>query len=138
MRHLSARAPLAALLAAAGCGGYSSSSSSSAPTCSTTTDVAITAAGFTPAAVNLPGGGCLRFTAGDAGPHQPASDPQAGQVDCPELNAPSPLAQGQTFTARLSGAGAKTCGFHDSLNAALRGTVTMTSAAPVDPGTPGY
>ena len=137
-------AVVAALALACGGGGGGDAGpplTSQAVTCSQTVQVTVTTAGgFVPATLSVPGGGCVRITSGDAGPHDPKSDPHPSHGDCPELNAPAPLAAGESFTARMAG-GPKTCGLHDNLNPALVGTVTVTSAAPtpqpVD-GLPGY
>jgi plastocyanin len=131
--------PVWLLACAAACGG-GSGDEGAAPlqggaatfTCGTIAEVSITAAGFQPAAVSVPGGGCVRFTNADGAPHQPASDPHLAHTDCPELNVAAPLAAGADVTAKLR-SGPKSCGFHDHLHpppSAWAGAVSVTGVTP--------
>lgn len=121
----------AGLLALAGCGGSNSSSSSGSltnaftgtlsiagplptgtTTCQATHSVTFTSAGADLHTVSAAGGDCLSFTNSDTASHRPAS---IGTPACAELDAPLPLAQGQSFTTTPLG-GSKTCHWQDLLN----------------------
>jgi len=85
-----------------------------------------TAQGVIPNTGTVGAGGTVRFVNGDISPHQPASDPHPTHTLCPELNGPV-LQSGGTFDA-VMGAGPKSCGFHDhvdALNASMTGTVAV-------------
>jgi hypothetical protein len=71
--------------------------------------VTFSSAGASTQLLSVPGGDCVRFVNGDlVNVHQPA---QIG-TNCPELDAPLPLAPGDPFqTAALNGP--KTCQWQD-------------------------
>jgi hypothetical protein len=124
---LGARLILVSLFGIAGCGGsdaaapnpfegtlsISSALPAGATTCGATQTVAFSAAGASVHQLSVAGGDCVTFTSADsAGAHQPAS---FGTTSCPELNAPSALSAGQSFTTQpLSGP--KTCIWQDLNN----------------------
>jgi hypothetical protein len=81
-------------------------------TCLATHTVTFTSTGLSVRTVSAAGGDCLAFTNADTASHRPAT---IGTPICAELNAPAPLAQGQTFTTAPLG-GPKTCFWQDSLN----------------------
>lgn len=109
------------------CGGGSSSNPPGAPT---GVEVDFTAAGVTPASVNVASGGQVQFVNKDTASHQVSS------TACPELNTAA-MAAGQSTTVGISGT--KQCPFVDSLNPSavnFRGTVNVAPAGS-DAG-PGY
>jgi hypothetical protein len=83
-----------------------------ATVCGSTKVVALTAAGPSLAQIAAAGGDCVSFTGADtAATHRPVS---SGSPACPELTAPSPLANGQSYpTPPLSGP--RTCAWQDQV-----------------------
>ena len=107
-----------AVLAAA-CGG-SSSSSPSAPTPApapsgpptSTTTITITASGASPQNITVTPGSRVTFVNNDSRTHEMNSDPHPVHSDCPEINAVSFLATGQSKQTDALNT-PRTCGFHD-------------------------
>ena len=90
---------------------------------------------FLPATVTVSTGGSVRFTNFGNGPHSATSDitvaAQPGQFDSGVLQ------RGQTFTTpAFTTAG--TYAYHDTINTALRGTITVIDATAGYPGYPYY
>ena len=116
---------LTATVLASACGG-GASDPSPAPGPSTVT-VTITNGVASPRTFTVPRGGQVIFTNNDTVVHEMYSDPHPEHTDCPEFDSVGRLASGQTRQTNNL-ATARTCGFHDHLNAAtstLRGSVTI-------------
>ena len=119
---------------AVGCGGDSSSSPSSPSTTppptgppTATTTITITASGVSPQNITVTAGSRVTFVNNDSRTHEMNSDPHPVHSDCPEINAVSFLAVGQSKqTDPLNTR--RTCGFHDhnrDADPSLRGTITI-------------
>ena len=121
LRRLGVVAASCALVAlAAGCGGDSGSSSPSSPSTTppptgpptATTTITITASGVSPQNITVAAGSRVTFVNNDSRTHEMNSDPHPVHSDCPEINAVSFLAAGQSKqTDPLNTR--RTCGFHD-------------------------
>jgi hypothetical protein len=86
--------------------------------CGSTRAVTLTAAGPSAGQVTAAGGDCVTFSGADpAATHRPVS---IGSPACPELTAPSPLANGQSYTTPPL-AGPKTCAWQDQVTASTGG-----------------
>lgn len=113
-----------------GCGGSSNSGGGNTCNPGTTAAITIKSTGVSPVAVCVLPGGSVTFTNSDTATHDLVSD-----GTCPELNT-GPLA-GSGGTVTLTFPTAKTCSFHDSVNAsntAFQGTVAVTTAPATGPG----
>ena len=105
---------------AAACGGDSSSPSSPSPTPTpspsnpptATTTITITSSGVSPQNITVTAGSRVSFVNNDSRTHEMNSDPHPVHSDCPELNAVSFLAVGQTKQTDVLNT-RRTCGFHD-------------------------
>ena len=111
-------AACAVAVLAAACGGDSSSPSSPTPTPppsgppTATTTITITASGVSPQNITVSPGSRVTFVNNDSRTHEMNSDPHPVHSDCPEINAVSFLAVGQSKqTDPLNTP--RTCGFHD-------------------------
>jgi plastocyanin len=129
---LTAACAVAALAAA--CGGDSSSSPSSPSTTppptgppTATTTITITASGVSPQNITVTAGSRVTFVNNDTRTHEMNSDPHPVHSDCPEINAVSFLAVGQSKqTDPLNTR--RTCGFHDHNQpsvTSLQGTIQI-------------
>ena len=125
---IAALAVLAAALAGGACGGSSPSAPAPAitqPAASLT--VTITATGVSPRSLQVPMGGRVTFVNSDSRTHEMNSDPHPVHTDCPEINAVSFLAVGQSKqTDPLNTV--RTCGFHDHnqpTTTSLQGTIRI-------------
>ncbi len=113
----------------------SSSSSPSAPTSTpsptpsptATTTITITANGASPQNITVAPGSRVTFVNNDSRTHEMNSDPHPVHSDCPEINAVSFLAVGQSKATDALNT-PKTCGFHDHNQpsaASLQGTIRI-------------
>ncbi|MFL5322209.1 MAG: hypothetical protein ACJ790_21305 [Myxococcaceae bacterium] len=90
----------------------------------------LSAGGMSPQVMNVPTGAQVTFVNHDTIAHQPASDAEPANADCPELNSPV-LQPGASFTATM-GSTPRNCGLHDHMNPAnsiFFGTITIVSPA---------
>src|SRR5262245_34955295 len=121
LRRLGVAAACAVAALAIGCGGDSSSSSSPSSPSPTppptgpptaTTTITITGSGVSPQNITVTAGSRVTFVNNDSRTHEMNSDPHPVHSDCPEINAVSFLAAGQSKqTDPLNTR--RTCGFHD-------------------------
>jgi plastocyanin len=135
LRRLGVAAAACAVAAlAVGCGGDSSSSPSSPSTTppptgppTATTTITITASGVSPQNITVTAGSRVTFVNNDTRTHEMNSDPHPVHSDCPEINAVSFLAVGQSKqTDPLNTR--RTCGFHDHNQpsvTSLQGTIQI-------------
>jgi plastocyanin len=117
----------------AACGGDSSSPSSPTPTPppsgppTATTTITITASGVSPQSITVSPGSRVTFVNNDSRTHEMNSDPHPVHSDCPEINAVSFLAVGQSKqTDPLNTV--RTCGYHDHnqpTTTSLQGTIRI-------------
>ena len=131
LRVLTAACAVAVLTAA--CGGDSSSPSSPTPTPppsgppTATTTITITASGVSPQSITVSPGSRVTFVNNDSRTHEMNSDPHPVHSDCPEINAVSFLAVGQSKqTDPLNTV--RTCGYHDHnqpTTTSLQGTIRI-------------
>ena len=71
----------------------------------------------------------MTFLNASEAPHQIASAPHPGHIDCPQLNAPA-LEPGDRYTVFMNDRD-ETCGFHDELDPDdLQGTITVGAGRP--------
>ena len=111
---MSARvALLLAVLGAAACGSSGGSTTPSpAPPPTQTNSITITAAGVSPAAIQIAAGSRVLFINNDSRSHNMTSDPHPEHDQCPEINQVGFLSPGQSReTGNL--VTVRTCGFHD-------------------------
>lgn len=85
--------------------------------------VLMTAAGFSPAQVNISQGSTIIFVNQDSVPHWPASGVHPTHQLCPGFDALQPLEQGQAYSFTFTEA--KTCPMHDHLNPSVRGNIII-------------
>jgi plastocyanin len=127
-------AACAVVALAAACGGDSSSPSSPTPTPTppsgpptATTTITITASGVSPQNITVSPGSRVTFVNNDSRTHEMNSDPHPVHTDCPEINAVSFLAAGQSKqTDPLNTV--RTCGYHDHnqpTTTSLQGTIRI-------------
>jgi plastocyanin len=118
---------------AAGCGGDSSSPSSPSPTPApsgpptATTTITITSNGASPQNITVSPGSRVTFVNNDSRTHEMNSDPHPVHSDCPEINAVSFLAAGQSKQTDALNT-VRTCGFHDHNQpsvTSLQGTIRI-------------
>ena len=80
-----------------------------------------------PAQVTITTGQSVTFVNNDSRIHDMSSDPHPTHTDCPEMNAVSSMASGQTKATNAFPA-ARTCGFHDHnnpTNGSLQGRIVI-------------
>jgi hypothetical protein len=112
------RALLAAIAAAIpACGGGGGGGASNAPTNPVPSGptIRITAAGLTPARLEVASGSVVVFANADTRSHEPSSDPHPTHTDCPPFASVGVLLPGQQRATGPLPAG--TCAFHDHLSA---------------------
>lgn len=86
--------------------------------------VEMTSAGFAPSAVTVKKGTVVTFINNDSRPRWPASAVHPIHSCYPGFDSRGSVASGDSFS--FTAGVAKTCDFHDHLNSALRGTLTVT------------
>jgi plastocyanin len=136
MRRLRQVCLALASAAAFGCGGSSGPSSPSpspapspspSPGPSGGTTITITASGVSPGDITVPVGSRVTFVNNDSRPHEMNSDPHPTHGDCPEIDAVSFIAAGQSrATNNLNTA--RTCRYHDHqqpTNTSLQGIIRV-------------
>ncbi len=99
-----------------------SSIASESPAVSATT-ISISDTGFAPATVRVKAGTTVTFMNNGQALHWPASNPHPVHTDLPGLDAKKGLATGEDYSFTFSKVG--TWGFHDNLNAQLKGSVVV-------------
>ncbi len=107
---------------------YTSNSSKkpSPPADENTTEIIMSASGFSPSLVNIRSGEVVRFQNSDTSPHWPASNPHPAHTDYPGFDALHPVAPGQSYSFKFIKVGS--FGFHDHLNPGLTGQVVVEPA----------
>ncbi len=85
--------------------------------------IAITKNGFKPALITIAPGTKVVFINLDSEPHWPASDPHPNHGLCKGFDAKKALAKGQSYSFTFLET--KTCTYHDHLNSALKGTISI-------------
>jgi plastocyanin len=128
--NLSRSLPLSTLLALSACGGSDPAAPAPATspftgtltingtmaaatnTCAATNTVTFTSTGVDPRSLTVNAGDCVRFLAGDASSHRPAT---IGTPACGELSTLTPIAGGNSFTT-VPLDGPRVCHWQDALN----------------------
>jgi plastocyanin len=130
MRHVWPTAAAAALLVAGACGGSSGPSTPSPspnPTPGSGTTITLTANGASPRDITVAVGSRVTFVNNDSRPHEMNSDPHPTHGDCPEIDAVSFIAAGQSrATNNLNTA--RVCRYHDHnqpTNTSLQGIIRV-------------
>lgn len=85
--------------------------------------VSLTAGGLTPASLSVRVGDSVSLRNDSNVMFWPASDPHPAHTMCPGFDALRGLANGESYT--LTFTKAQTCGYHNHLDPATRGTITV-------------
>jgi plastocyanin len=88
-----------------------------------TVTVSITSSGFSPSSITINKGDTVKFVNNDTAQHWPASDPHPTHTDYPGFDALRGLSNGQSYSFTFTKLG--TWGYHDHLNSARHGSVTV-------------